>query len=89
MRGRRLFLVVSWCALALWAGLYAYVIGTNRWGVFAIAPALLPMLACSAALALLGGVMSLARMRHGRADTSLIVVAVLHGAIVWYAATQR
>jgi hypothetical protein len=89
MRGRRSFLVVSWCALAIWAGLWAYVAGTNRWGVFAIAPALLPMLACSAALTLVGGVMVLARMRHGRADASLIVVVLLHGAIVWYAATQQ
>ena len=88
-RGRKLLLIAGWAALAGWVALGSYVRVTNRWGVFAVAPLLLPMFVLSAVVSGLGIVVCLATLRHGRWDVPVAMVAVVHGVIVWYAATQR
>lgn len=88
---RRLRAVVIGAGLVIlgcWAALWGYVSATNRWGVFAVAPALLPLLASSAAIAGLGTAMWLSGLRRRRLDLPLLLVVAAHGVIVLYASTH-
>jgi hypothetical protein len=87
--GRKLLLAAGWVGLVAWIGLAGYVRVTSRWGVFAVAPLLLPMLLLSAGITVLGIVVCLVTLRHSRWDLPVAVIAAMHGAIVWYAATHR
>jgi len=82
-------LAAGWVGLAVWIGLAGYVRGTNRWGVFALAPLLLPMLLLSAGITVLGIVVCLVTLRQSRWDVPVAVIAAMHGAIVLHAATHR
>jgi CHASE2 domain-containing sensor protein len=87
--GRKLLLTAGWIALAAWVGLLGYVRVTNRWGVFAVAPLLLPMLLLSTGITVLGIGVCLATLRHNRWDAPVALLAAMHGVIIWYAATHH
>lgn len=86
--GRIILLSAGVVTLGCWVSLIGYVLGTNRWGAFAVAPALLPLFVASAVIAVLGAAMWAHGVRHGRRDLPLFLVAAAHGAIVFYASTH-
>lgn len=88
-RARQMLLFVGWTAVAVWGTLGLYVRVTNRWGVLAVAPALVPLLVVSIAITGVGALMCAADVRHRRWDASVTLITGLHAMILWYAATSR
>jgi hypothetical protein len=85
---RRAFLLVGCGTLAAWLALWVYVVATNRWGVFAVAWALLPLFLLSSVLALAGLVMFLNGVRSGRKDLLIAVLVIVHGGILIFGMTR-
>ena len=86
---RRLLLVTGVSSLALWVLIGIYLRATNRWGAFGIAPLLLPQFLIAAVVAGLGVVVCIWRWRRDhRLDLPMSVVALIHGAIFYYASTH-
>lgn len=89
MKPRPVFLAIGWTAAAAWAVLWIYVRATSRWGVFAVAPAILPLLAVSVVIALYAGLAFVIALWKGRWDLPYAVLGALHGGIVWLASVRR
>ena len=85
---RRLLLIVGLSSLAAWIAIGIYVRVTNRWGTFAIAPFLLPLFLIAAVVAGLGALVCAWSWRHHQMDLPMSLVALIHGAIIYYASTH-
>lgn len=86
---RRLLLIVGVSSLAAWMAIGLYMRATNKWGAFAIAPFLLPLFVIAAAVAGLGALVCVWSWRRHRIDLPMSLVALVHGAIFYYASTHR
>ena len=84
-RLRSAVVYVGLVALGGWVLLLAYIRITDRWGVFAVAPALLPLLAASLAVVAGGAPLWILRARRGNWDPPLLLTLAVHGAILVYA----
>ena len=85
---RRLLLIVGVISLAAWMAIGVYLRATNRWGAFAVAPFLLPLFLIAASVAGLGAVVCVWSWRQRRVDLPMSLVALVHGAIIYYASTR-
>lgn len=86
---RRLLLIVGFGSLAVWMAIGIYLRVTNRWGAFGIAPLLLPLFLIAASVAGLGAVVCVWNWRRDhRIDLPMSLVALVHGAIFYYASTH-
>ena len=86
---RRLLLIVGVSSLAAWMAIGSYMRATNSWGAFALAPFLLPLFMVAAAVAGLGAVVCLWSWRQHRVDLPMSLIALVHGAIFYYASTHK
>jgi hypothetical protein len=75
-------------ALGGWVLLLAYIRVTDGWGVFAVAPALLPLLGASAVVLAVGAPLWILRARRGTWDPPLLLTLAAHGAILVYASSR-
>ena len=85
---RRFLLVVGFISLTAWIAIGLYLRATNRWGAFAVAPLLLPLFLIAASVAGLGATVCVWSWRQRRIDVPMTLVALVHGAILWYASTH-
>ena len=82
---RRLLLIVGIGSLATWIAIGIYLRATNRWGAFAVAPLMLPLFLIAALVAALGAGVCVWSWRQKRIDVPMTIVALVHGAIIYYA----
>jgi hypothetical protein len=75
-------------ALGGWVLLLGYIRITDRWGVFAVAPALLPLLLTSTVVLAAGAPLWIRRARRGTWDPPLLLTLAAHGAILVYASSR-
>ena len=85
---RRFLLVVGFVSLTAWIAIGLYLRATNRWGAFGVAPLLLPLFLIAALVAGLGAMVCAWSWRQRRIDVPMSLVALIHGAILWYAGTH-
>jgi hypothetical protein len=85
---RRILLVVGSGSLAVWIAIGIYMSATNRWGAFAVAFLMLPLFLIAAVVAGLGTVVCVWNWRHDRLDVPMSFLALVHGAIIYYASTH-
>jgi hypothetical protein len=85
---RRLLIVVGTSSLVAWLGIGIYVRVTNGWGTFAVAPLLLPLFLIAASVAALGAVVCAWGWRQHRIDLPMSLLALVHGAIIYFASTH-
>jgi hypothetical protein len=85
---RRLLLIVGLSSMAAWIAIGIYLRATNRWGAFAVAPFLLPLFLIAASVAGLGAIVCAWSWRQHRIDLPMSLVALVHGAIIYYAGTH-
>ena len=86
---RRLLLIVGFSSLGVWIAIGIYLRATNRWGAFAVAPLLLPLFLIAASVGGLGLVMcAWTWRREHRIDLPMSLMALVHGAILYYASTH-
>jgi len=85
---RRFLLVVGFLSLTVWIAIGLYLRATNRWGSFAVAPLLLPLFLIAALVAGLGAMVCVWSWRQRRIDVPMSLIALVHGAILWYAGTH-
>lgn len=85
---RRLLLIAGVGSLAVWVAILIYLRATNQWGAFAVAPLFLPLFLIAAAVAGLGALVCLWSWRQKRIDVPMTIIALVHGAIIYYASTH-
>ena len=85
---RRFLLVVGFVSLTAWIAIGLYLRATNRWGAFAVAPLLLPLFLIAASVAGLGAMVCAWSWRQRRIDVPMTLLALVHGAILWYASSH-
>jgi hypothetical protein len=86
---RWLLLILGVSSLAAWIAIGVYLRATNRWGAFAVAPFFLPLFVIAASVAGLGALVCVWSWRQRRIDLPMSLVALVHGAIIYYASTHR
>lgn len=86
---RRLLLVLGLVSIAAWIVIFVYLRVTNKWGAFAVAPFYLPLFVIAAIVAGPGAVVCAWSWRRRRRDLPMMLLALVHGAILYYASTHR
>ncbi len=86
---RRFVLIAGVASLAARIAIRVYLEATNKWGAFVVAPLMLPLYLLAAVVAGLGAIVCVWSWRQRRIDVPTCLVVVVHGAILYYAATHR